>query len=361
MGFTLPGERVPARTALNSPMDNRADCVVGRSVVTAPPRQGFSSEQLSRAALIDCSSLRSWATRSTPARITSPQRLVQPRPLGRLLAKSAYYALPGDPLAEPQMKGQPMRLLFSTVLLPAAALAATGFDGTWKTNLESMKTTGKSLVLLLAGGEYTCSSCTPPYTVKADGAEHRVTGQAYFDTAKVKVIGPNSAEIVLKKGSKEMVRFSDTVSADGTTLISKVTNNYGAHAETDELTAKRTAAAPAKSHPLSGAWLEELHVGGNLSTVQYRMTAEGFQMRGNGQSYEAKFDGKEYPIVGDPGKTTVSLKKIDDATVEETDYRQGKVVNEIRLALAKDGDTINVIDKNIALGQTTTYTMGKQR
>jgi hypothetical protein len=224
-----------------------------------------------------------------------------------------------------------------------------------------MKTTGKPLVLLLAGGEYTCSSCTPPYTVKADGAEHKVTGQAYFDTANVKVTGPNSAEIVLKKGSKEMVRFSDTVSADGKTLTSKVTNNYGAQTETDELMAKRMAAAPANSHPLSGAWLEQAHVGGNLSTVQYRMTADGLQMRGNGQSYDAKFDGKEYPIVGDPGKTTVSLKKIDDATVEETDHRQGKVVDEIRLVLAKDGNTITVIEKNSALGQTITYTLEKQR
>jgi hypothetical protein len=80
-----------------------------------------------------------------------------------------------------------MRLLIPTLLLPAAALAGTGFDGTWKTNMESLKTTGKPFVLLLAGGEYTCSSCNPPYTVKADGAEHRVTGQAYFDIAKVRV------------------------------------------------------------------------------------------------------------------------------------------------------------------------------
>ncbi|HEY4771629.1 MAG TPA: hypothetical protein VIH50_01230, partial [Steroidobacteraceae bacterium] len=93
-----------------------------------------------------------------------------------------------------------VRLLFPILLLPAAALAGTGFDGTWKTNMESLKTTGKPLVLLLAGGEYTCSSCNPPYTVKADGAEHKVTGQAYFDIAKVKVTGPNSADIVLKQG-----------------------------------------------------------------------------------------------------------------------------------------------------------------
>jgi hypothetical protein len=252
-----------------------------------------------------------------------------------------------------------MRLLFPTLLLPAAALAGTGFDGMWKTNMESLKTTGKPLVLLLAGGEYTCSSCNPPYTVKADGAEHKVTGQAYFDTARVKVTGLNSAEIVLKQGSKEIVHFTDTVSADGT-LTSKVTNYMGTETATDELTAKRAGAAPADSHPLSGAWLEQEHVAGDLLPVQYRMTADGFQMRWNGQSYDAKFDGKEYPVVGDPGETTVSLKKIDDATVEETDHRQGRVVDEIRLELATDGNAIRVIDKDIAHGQTITYMLERQ-
>ena len=254
-----------------------------------------------------------------------------------------------------------MRLLISTLLLPAAALAGTGFDGTWKTNLESLKTTGKPVVLLLAGGEYTCASCSPPYTVKADGAEHKVIGQAYFDIAKVKVTGPNSADIVLKQGSKELVRFSDTVSADGTMLTSKVTNFVGVQTVTDELTARRVAAAPADSHPLSGSWVEQQHVAGDLRPVRYRMTAEGFQMRWNGQSYDAKFDGKEYPVAGDPGKTTVSFKKIDDATVEEIDHRQGKVVNEIRLALARDGNTITVVDKDIAHAQTVTYTLERQR
>jgi hypothetical protein len=254
-----------------------------------------------------------------------------------------------------------MRFLIPTLLLPAAALAGTGFDGTWKTNMDSLKAMGKPLVLVLTGGEYTCSSCNPPYTVKADGAEHRVSGQAYFDTANVQVTGPNSAEIVLKRGSKEFVRFSDTVSADGTTLTSEVTNYAGEQTVTDKLIAKRVGAAPEDSHPLSGSWQEQQHVGGNLRTVQYRMTAEGFQMRWNGESYDANFDGKEYPVAGDPGNTTVSLKKIDAATVEETDHRQGKVVDKVRLALAKDGNTIAVIDEDIAHGQTITYTLEKQR
>lgn len=254
-----------------------------------------------------------------------------------------------------------MRLLFLTLLLPASALAGPGFDGAWTTSMQSMQVTGKPLVLLLAEGDYTCSSCNPPYTVKADGAEHKVTGQASFDTARVNVTGPNSAEIVLKQGSKEVVRFGDIVAADGATFISKVTMHYGPQTETDELTVKRVAAAPVNAHPLSGSWVEQQHVAGELRPVRYRMTAEGFQMNGNGQSYDARFDGKEYPVAGDPDKTTVSLRKIDDATVEETDHRQGKVVNEIRLELAKDGNTIAVIDRDIARGQRVTYTMERQR
>ena len=70
-----------------------------------------------------------------------------------------------------------MRLLLPTLLLPAAALAG-GFDGTWKTNMESLKTTGKPLVLLLAGGEYTCSSCSFSAGATLDGRPSHASSTA---------------------------------------------------------------------------------------------------------------------------------------------------------------------------------------
>ena len=95
--------------------------------------------------------------------------------------------------------------------------------------------------------------------------------------------------------------------------------------------------------------------------VSYGMTPDEFTMNSNGQNYVAKFDGKQYPVVGDPGHTTVTLKKVDDHTVMETDYRQGKVVDEIRLAAAQDGKTVDVTDKDIAHGQTISMTLDKQQ
>jgi hypothetical protein len=255
-----------------------------------------------------------------------------------------------------------MKKLVPTLLLvPATALAGSAFDGTWKTDLDTVRQTGKPDVYLLSGGEYTCSSCSPELKVKADGAEHKVSGHAYYDTVMVKVTGPNSDEQMLKQGGKPIAHIVESVSADGNTLTTKVTSYSGAQPVTLELTEKRVAAGPAGAHPVSGSWQQEVFKGDDTArTVQYQMTTDGFQMHWNGQSYDAKFDGKEYPIVGDPGKTMVSLKKLGANSVEEIDHRQGKVVDEIHLAAAPDGKTIAVTDKDVAHGQTTTYTLDKQ-
>jgi hypothetical protein len=48
-----------------------------------------------------------------------------------------------------------------------------------------------------------------------------------------------------------------------------------------------------------------------------------------GDSFTAKFDGKEYPFKGDPGIPGVSLKKIDENSIEETDIRKGEVIGAV--------------------------------
>lgn len=246
-------------------------------------------------------------------------------------------------------------------LLPAAVLAASPFDGTWKSNLDSMRVSGRPDVYLLADGEYTCSSCDPELKVKANGVEHKVSGHAYYDSVMVKITGPNSDEQALKQGGKEFARLSESVSPDGKTLTTKFTNHVGKQTVTGVVTEQRLGASPAGAHPVSGSWQQgQLKGNDAMRVVKYAMTPEHFTMQWNGQAYDAKFDGKEYPLVGDPGHTTVSVERLDDYTVEETDHRQGKIVDRIRLAAAKDGKTVAVTDRDLAHGQTTTYTLEKQ-
>jgi len=65
-------------------------------------------------------------------------------------------------------------------------------------------------------------------------------------------------------------------------------------------------------------------------------------------------------VIGDPGHTRVTLRKIDEHTVEEIDHRQGKVADEIRLATSADGKSLTITDKDVLHDQTSTVTFDKQ-
>ena len=256
-----------------------------------------------------------------------------------------------------------MRILIAALLLaPAAALAASSFDGTWKARLGSMKVTGKPDVFVLSDGMFSCTSCDPAYKVKADGTDQKVTGHSYYDSVAVKVVDAHSLQLQYKRAGKLTGEGAMTVSADGSTLNGKFTDYNGAKPAVGSYTETRVAAGAAGAHAVSGSWQQSSMSEGNdaLTTVTYAMTDQQFSSNSNGQSYEAKFDGKEYPVKGDPGHTQVTLKRIDANTVEETDHRNGKVTDVIRLATAKDGKTLDLTDKDLAHGQTVTMTLDKQ-
>jgi hypothetical protein len=248
------------------------------------------------------------------------------------------------------------------VLAPAAALAGSPFDGTWKSQADSFQFSGKPMTYELKDGTYKCTWCAPPYSVKADGAEHKVVGNGYYDTALVRVIDAHSVQVEQKLSGKLTLKVAMTVSADGKTMTSSVTDLTGSQAASYTTVAKRTAAGPAGSHALAGAWQVDKvpDLSDTVSTISYKMTADGFQMQWNGQSYDAKFDGKKYLTENDPGKTWVSLKKISNDTVEETDSRDGKVTDVVRMTVSADGKTMSVVDEDLAHGTTMKYKMSKQ-
>ena len=257
-----------------------------------------------------------------------------------------------------------MRILVTAALLaPAVAFAAgSPFDGTWKARLDSIKMSGKPDVWQIADGEYTCSSCVPAVKVNADGAMHKVAGHDYYDELSVHVISATSVEMTQKQAGKVGGSVTYTLSADGKTLSGKFTDNSGATTVTGDFTETRVAAGAPGSHAISGSWQQTAI--GDISdagrTVVYASSGDHFRMDANGMHYDAKFDGKEYPVIGDPGHTRVTLKKIDANTIEEIDHRQGKVADEIRLATSADGKSLTITDKDVQHDQTSTVTFDKQ-
>jgi hypothetical protein len=253
------------------------------------------------------------------------------------------------------------KLIALALLIPAIALAKSPFDGTWKTKLDSMKFSGKPDVFELSGGMYECKSCIPAYKIKADGTDQPVPENGYRDHVAVKVLSPTSVETTGKKAGVVMFAGTMTVSADGSKLDGKYTSYVGEKPVTGEYTEKREGPAAAGAHAISGSWQQDsmAKMSDLARSVTLQSTPNGLKMMWNGQSYDAKFDGKEYLTVGDPGKTMVTLKKISDTQIEETDRREGKVFDVIVYSVAADGKTIGVVDTDPTHETKTTYILEK--
>jgi hypothetical protein len=79
-----------------------------------------------------------------------------------------------------------------------------------------------------------------------------------------------------------------------------------------------------------------------------------------GQGYTAKLDGTEAPYKGDPGTTSVSVKKVDKNTIEETDKRDGKAISVARMTVAADGKSMTIAVSDKLRGTTSQFLAVKQ-
>jgi hypothetical protein len=256
-------------------------------------------------------------------------------------------------------------VLYLTPMLLASGwmFAQSPFDGTWRTNMDQSKISPKPIVFSLKGGMYDCSSCVPKIDVKADGQDQSVTGQSY-DTISVREVDTTSIEVMTKKSGKPDYEQTRTVSADGNTLTVKTTSHSPDSDDTvtAEVTLTRIGKAPAGSNGTSGSWrINKVQESENGLTTTYKSNGDELTMSTpTGESFTAKLDGKDYPVKGAYGWTSVSLKRVDDRTIEETDKRDGKVVEVRKMTVGTDGKTMTVVATATLTSRTSTYVAQKQ-
>jgi hypothetical protein len=141
-----------------------------------------------------------------------------------------------------------------------------------------------------------------------------------------------------------------------------------------------SAVVQAQSHrePLEGTWL--LDVGksrfmplpgpkGQMRTYALtdgleKMTSRGIS--GDGKStfvrYEARYDGKDYDIIGSSGGNRISLKRLDRLTTQSTQKRGGKPVIVATRRVSNDEKTLTVeTHGTLPDGRTLDATMVFQR
>jgi len=75
-----------------------------------------------------------------------------------------------------------------------------------------------------------------------------------------------------------------------------------------------------------------------------KVTVDGTDAAGKATHNEwtGKFDGKDYPITGDPTADTRSYKMVDDHTMELTNKKDGKATATGRIVVSGDGKTRTV-------------------
>jgi hypothetical protein len=255
-----------------------------------------------------------------------------------------------------------MKKLLGLVLmmLPLAAFAQSAIDGTWKIDLNKAQMDSKPRVLQLKDGMYACLTCDAKTQIKADGQPHPVTGSPYADSEKVSVIDPNKVEVVGLKDGQVRFRVGLNVSSDGKTMTRQYEERPAGSDQMVKTTAtfSRVGEPETGSHAVSGSWkLDKLESASeSWLTFTFASTGDGLNYKAStGETYHAKFDGKDYPYQNDPGTTSVVVKKIDANTYEETDKRNGEVISVARMSISPDGKSMTLVTQDKKRGMTDTF------
>ena len=78
---------------------------------------------------------------------------------------------------------------------------------------------------------------------------------------------------------------------------------------------------------------------GTVKMTLKGVNAEGKEMQ---STYTGNYDGKDFPLTGNPDVDTISVKRIDDSTFEATQKKAGKVVSISTRTISKDGKVMTV-------------------
>jgi hypothetical protein len=244
-------------------------------------------------------------------------------------------------------------------LFSSIAFCQSPFDGTW---LFTAQPPAEPAVYNLAKGIFRCAGCLPNMEIAADGDDHKVAESPYWDTVNLQTVDTRTVLFIAKKAGKTMFTEVDAVSPDGSMLTQMVKDTTEAETVTIETRNRRIAKAPAGSHAISGSWgAYQTHRSRNGSITQYKCTADGFSAETPlGEKFNAKFDGKDYPVEDDPASTMVSAKLVNPTEVELTTKRTGKVVAIKQMSVASDGKSIHVVFKNEAGETVSVFDLQKQ-
>ncbi|HKK45115.1 MAG TPA: hypothetical protein VJ964_06305 [Balneolaceae bacterium] len=251
--------------------------------------------------------------------------------------------------------------LLALFMIPMPVLAQNVFNGTWKVDPGSYKTTMQVTFTLKNGVYRVQSTGQPAYHIKADGDFHKVLGQPGFDAESVRIINDHTVQTTREKNGKKFRKATFSVNSDGNSGTASVEVTINDHHLKYNSTWERVTKGPAGSHAISGTWRMQRVPHSTLSTMTYKIQGNSINFHSStGDSYHAKLDGTETTVTGDkPGEKT-SVVMLSSHKLRELYWVKNKIGNVSVTTVANDGKTAKVVDHNLDTGITTTFTITKQ-
>lgn len=239
------------------------------------------------------------------------------------------------------------RTLAAAALFAAApAHAQSPFDGTWKADLATASVDAKPNEFRIVGGTYTCVTCLPSYSVKADGAFHPVKDRPYWDEVAISAVDPRTLAYRYRKAGKVVAETTQALSEDGNSLmINSHNTNNGAGAPLESAaTLTRVGPAPEGAHAASGQWKAAPASSASEAGLIFTIKVDGDRLHlatpGMGESLDATFGGPFTLNANDPGKTMTKAERLSPTVIRLTDMQLGKVTGVSTYTVSADGSTI---------------------
>lgn len=254
------------------------------------------------------------------------------------------------------------------LLVPACALAQSVFNGTWKLDPATVRVShAKGVTISLKDGVWNCNRCGhsgSAITVKADGADHPVTGQPGIDTVAIEVINDHAVKETDKLDGKVVGTETSTVAADGKTATNQFTDDTGAKPASGTLVVDRIGGPVAGENAVAGRWRFDHYTSLSdpsetliLKLVGNRITVGN---AADEDPYTAEIGGKAVPLSrnGKPDGT-VAVTRVDARSLRSTFENHGKVRGTVTVTVAPDGKTLQMTTHNPRTGATSTMTHDK--
>jgi hypothetical protein len=240
-------------------------------------------------------------------------------------------------------------LLVSCVVTRASWAADGPFVGDWKLNPARSKLTDVMKVESLGANKYAFNFGSGPETVVLDGTDQ--PGH-YGSTLAVGAEGEHW-KVIRKRDGRTTVSAVWTLSKDGATLTDHFTsfNANGSPNSLDYVYKRKSAGSG-----FTGEWVSTTETVNSVITLEVRpYQADGlsFAEPGIGVTRNLKFDGNDYPILGQnvPSGSTSSIRRVNDHALEMTTKVDGQTLYTQQIELSADLKTLTVSRHTVGISE----------